>query len=152
MSNIPAPMTGNTLNAAGAVDKHELATARATILAPLRTHPDDPIEGQLEAAPRGQELGFVLLHGVIYLAKVLSIYSRSGGKNGKHGWVEAILCIAVASHIVVQASEHLYNRQFHAVPQSLQFAGVHTIANKAMGSGRRKAATEGLDGNDKIEY
>ena len=48
---------------------------------------------------------------------VLSISSKSGGKNGTHCWVPEISSIAAISYAPVQIFEHFIGRQFRAVPQ-----------------------------------
>jgi hypothetical protein len=43
---------------------------------------------------------------------VLSISSKSGGKNGKHGWVPSVTSIAAASKFGVQLFQQVYRNQF----------------------------------------
>ena len=44
--------------------------------------------------------------------QVLSIYAKSGTKNGKHGWVPHITSIISASNISVQLFQHMFRNQF----------------------------------------
>jgi len=44
--------------------------------------------------------------------RVLSIYSKSGGKNGKHGWVAQVTSIASASNLAVQLFQPMFRHQF----------------------------------------
>lgn len=66
---------------------------------------------------------------------VLSVYSKSGAKTGKHGRVNGVLYITVASNIVVQIFEHSRNgRTFTAILQShrhLQLKRFELISHSA---------------------
>jgi hypothetical protein len=55
---------------------------------------------------------------------VLSISSKSGGKNGTHCWVPEVSSIAAVSYAPVQLFEHFIGRQFRAVPQALTWLQV----------------------------
>ena len=44
--------------------------------------------------------------------QVLSIYSKSGGKNGKHGWVPQVTSITSASNLAVQLFQPSFRNQF----------------------------------------
>jgi hypothetical protein len=59
---------------------------------------------------------------------VLSIYTKSGGKNGKHGWVQEVSSIAAVSYTPVQIFENLIGRHFRAVPQALTWLQVNQFA------------------------
>lgn len=50
---------------------------------------------------------------------MLTIYSKTGGKNGKHAHVVDIPNIVMASYIAAQTFEHLAGSQFRRVPQAL---------------------------------
>ncbi|KAJ7438890.1 hypothetical protein B0H11DRAFT_2356551 [Mycena galericulata] len=126
----PAPAAGTSANAAAAAKENaniilrkrrdkfkahnmpsELETGRITSLTPLST-PD---------GSGGSGHGFVLHNGQIMVAKVLSVYSKTGGKNGRHAWVSDCSSIAAASNIPTQVYEHMTSgRQFRAIPQALQ--------------------------------
>jgi hypothetical protein len=47
---------------------------------------------------------------------VLVLYSKTGGKNGKHCTVSESSNIAAVSYIGFQLFEHFFGRQFRAVP------------------------------------
>ena len=49
---------------------------------------------------------------------VLSISSKSGGKNGKHGWVPSITSIAAASNVGMQLFQQVYRNQFQNFHES----------------------------------
>jgi hypothetical protein len=49
---------------------------------------------------------------------VISISSKSGGKNGKHCWVPEVSSITAISYALSQVFEHFIGRQFRAVPQA----------------------------------
>ena len=49
---------------------------------------------------------------------VLSVYSKSGGKNGKHGRVDGVSTIMAASYIPSQVFEHQHSVFFTDVPKS----------------------------------
>ena len=51
--------------------------------------------------------------------QVLSISTKSGGKNGTHCWVPEVSSITAVSYVPVQLFEHVIGRQFRAVPQAL---------------------------------
>ncbi|KAI0259647.1 hypothetical protein BC834DRAFT_974121 [Gloeopeniophorella convolvens] len=62
--------------------------------------------------------GFVFFDEGIWLAQVLSIFSRSGGKNGKHGWAIKSSSVTALSGISVQLFKPVLARnsqQFEAV-------------------------------------
>ena len=52
------------------------------------------------------------------IATVLSISSKSGAKNGKHGWVPSVTSIAAASNVGVQLFQQLYRNQFRIFHES----------------------------------
>jgi hypothetical protein len=59
---------------------------------------------------------------------VLSISSKSGGKNGTHCWVPEISSIAAISYMPAQLFEHFIGRQFCAVPQIMTLLQVKQFA------------------------
>ncbi|KAF8237893.1 hypothetical protein L208DRAFT_1245065 [Tricholoma matsutake] len=44
---------------------------------------------------------------------VIALYSKTGGKNGKHSSVSESLKISAISYMGVQVFEYMYARQFH---------------------------------------
>jgi len=61
---------------------------------------------------------------LMYTVIVISIYSKSGGKNGKHCWVSDSSSISANSYVPVQVFEHMHSQQFRAVHQALQYLQV----------------------------
>ncbi|KAF8222355.1 hypothetical protein L208DRAFT_1323121, partial [Tricholoma matsutake] len=51
---------------------------------------------------------------------VLSMYSKTGGKNGKHAWVASATHITSVLYIPMQVFEHMHSQQVHAVHHMLQ--------------------------------
>ncbi|KAF8232513.1 hypothetical protein L208DRAFT_1064247, partial [Tricholoma matsutake] len=47
---------------------------------------------------------------------VIAIYSKSGGKHGKHEAVSDSSNISAVSHVCVQVFEHMFGRQFRGIP------------------------------------
>ncbi|KIL57165.1 hypothetical protein M378DRAFT_45255, partial [Amanita muscaria Koide BX008] len=47
---------------------------------------------------------------------VNALYSRSGGKNGKHGSITESSNISAVSYCVVQLFEYTHGRHFHHTP------------------------------------
>ncbi|KAJ7915716.1 hypothetical protein B0H13DRAFT_1501389, partial [Mycena leptocephala] len=59
----------------------------------------------------------------------LSIYSKTGGKNGKHAWVSDCSNIAAVSNIPTQVYEHMTGgRQFRVIPHALQHLHIPQFA------------------------
>ncbi|KAF8150831.1 hypothetical protein B0H34DRAFT_801752 [Crassisporium funariophilum] len=88
-------------------------TGRVTMHTPLVAHQDGNLSGN--------GFGYIFHKDSIVLAKVLSVYSKSGEKTGKHGRVNGVICITAASNIVVQIFEHSRNGcTFTDIPQSHQ--------------------------------
>ena len=120
----------------------DLGTARVNQLSPLTY--DSESEGKLTLeklaanAPlsNGKYYGFVMVNDTVMFAKglyivnysksfltiliftVLSISSKSGGKNGKHGWVPSVTVIAAASNVGVQLFQQVYRNQFRIFHES----------------------------------
>jgi hypothetical protein len=46
------------------------------------------------------------------------LYSKTGGKNGKHAAVTDSSNISAVSYIGVQVFEHMYGRQFRVIPEA----------------------------------
>ncbi|KAI1783947.1 hypothetical protein LXA43DRAFT_902571 [Ganoderma leucocontextum] len=55
-----------------------------------------------------------LTHASDYLVLVLSVYSKGGGKNGKHAWVPSVDTIGATSYIPTQVYNHTFARTFTA--------------------------------------
>ncbi|KAJ6525164.1 hypothetical protein B0H19DRAFT_1085008 [Mycena capillaripes] len=62
-------------------------------------------------------------------ASALSVYSETGGKNGRHAWVSDCSSITAASNIPTQVYEYMSGgRQFRTVAQALQHLRVLQFA------------------------
>lgn len=61
-----------------------------------------------------------MLDGRIMLGKVLAIYSKSGGKNGKHSSIMKSSNISAVSYFVLQVFEQMVSQQFRSIPEKLQ--------------------------------
>ena len=53
------------------------------------------------------------------ICTVLALYSKTGGKNGKHSSVSESSNISAISYMAVQVFEHMYARQFRSVPAAM---------------------------------
>ena len=51
---------------------------------------------------------------------VLAIYSKSGGKNGKHSSIMKSSNISAVSYFVLQVFEQMVTQQFRSIPEKLQ--------------------------------
>ncbi|KAA1467364.1 hypothetical protein DENSPDRAFT_832388 [Dentipellis sp. KUC8613] len=69
-----------------------------------------------------------MLDGKIVLAKVLAIYAKTGGKNGKHAWVNEASNIAAPSYLALKAFEHLSRQHFRPIPETLAHLQVSKFA------------------------
>ncbi|KAJ3769842.1 hypothetical protein FB446DRAFT_625572, partial [Lentinula raphanica] len=62
------------------------------------------------------DFGFIFLENQVYLAQVIAMYSRTGGKNGKHAAVSTTSNISALSYIAVQFFEHAHAAHFRKSP------------------------------------
>ncbi|KAJ7757929.1 hypothetical protein B0H16DRAFT_1822598 [Mycena metata] len=130
------PKTGNAANAelaAGGRAKEAIKRRRA-------------IFGRLKCVSRVAEAGvgttsqlqagsygFAIVGSEIMLVRVITLYSKNGGKAGAHSWVASSDTVGSLSYLLVQAYQHLYCRQFkfthrnYAALGTLRFA--HLPAN-----------------------
>lgn len=60
---------------------------------------------------------------------VLSIYSKSGGKNGKHAYTPQAENISGVSYMSVQVFEQSSGVLFNSIPRSLRWLGAHKFAH-----------------------
>lgn len=64
----------------------------------------------------------------------MALYSKTGGKQGKHESISDSSNISAVSNIAVQIFEHMHARQFHSIPeatsilQTKQFALLSSIS------------------------
>ncbi|KAJ3823278.1 hypothetical protein F5880DRAFT_1443947, partial [Lentinula raphanica] len=68
---------------------------------------------------RLSDWGFVYLESAngIFVAQVLAMYTRGGGKNGKHNSVDSTTGLAGLSHIAVQIFEFSAGSSFRILPE-----------------------------------
>ncbi|RDB19960.1 hypothetical protein Hypma_012735 [Hypsizygus marmoreus] len=123
------PLAGNSANAAEAATSQakkllsrrrkafaqkklpvELHDARVTDIAPICI-----------TDTSGSGFGFVVYNKKVTLGKILSIYSKTGGKNAKHSNVTDSSNISAVSYLVLQVFENMRNlNQFRVIPSDLQ--------------------------------
>ncbi|KAJ7206825.1 hypothetical protein GGX14DRAFT_567902 [Mycena pura] len=77
---------------------------------------------------------FVIEKTEILLAKVLSIYSKGGGKAGRHDWVPQVPGIGKISYILAQTFEHSGGRSFRRIHRASSMLGVSRFAHLPSGS------------------
>ncbi|KAJ7465359.1 hypothetical protein B0H11DRAFT_2240169 [Mycena galericulata] len=77
---------------------------------------------------------FIIEKNEILLAKVLSIYSKGGGKAGRHDWIEQAPGIGKISYILAQTFEHSAGRSFRRVHRASSMLGVCRFAHLPSGS------------------
>ncbi|KLO09998.1 hypothetical protein SCHPADRAFT_819503 [Schizopora paradoxa] len=75
------------------------------------------------------DMGFALVRGRVGVVKVVSLYSKGGGKNGKHADVDAVEHLAGASYISVQVFEHSHVRSFRNIPDDFRNLTVYEFAH-----------------------
>ncbi|KAG9084879.1 hypothetical protein FRC06_003851 [Ceratobasidium sp. 370] len=78
-----------------------LGTGGVTVLNPIQTG----------------SYAFVMYDKQVWFAKVLMMYSKGGGKAGKHGWVNKQINLASVSNVLVQLWEHWMDNNFFSVPK-----------------------------------
>ncbi|KAF7973318.1 hypothetical protein HWV62_15563 [Athelia sp. TMB] len=81
-----------------------------------------------DSSNASNEWGFVVFKEKVMLARILSIYKRTGDKNATHGWTPAVSAITSVSYLPVQVFEHHNGRIFRAVPQALYALQVKQFA------------------------
>lgn len=108
-----------------------LGNDRVTTLFPVRSH--DQLE---KAGWASSSFAFVLVEEVVFVAQgeymkkflayfhltkgpVLSIHQKTGGRYGKHVWVESVSNIGMSSNIATQVFEHGIHSQFRAIHWSM---------------------------------
>ncbi|THH18184.1 hypothetical protein EW146_g2755 [Bondarzewia mesenterica] len=127
-----APAPGNEANAAevAGTNANETQNRRAKIFRKHRLPafieaaniaPESPLlqagNGLETASKNGSSYRFVFYSDSIWLAQVLSVYSKSAGKNGKHSWVSDSSKITAVSYIAAQLFQPVAPRQFTSIPR-----------------------------------
>ncbi|KAI0072766.1 hypothetical protein K474DRAFT_1725638, partial [Panus rudis PR-1116 ss-1] len=127
-----ATTTGNAANAAAAASSRDNEVIRSRRKAyqtsTLKNIPILQEAGISKVAPLRGETGmgsatthgtshiFVLVDKQVKLARVLSVYKRSGGKTGKHQWTPNVTSIGSVSYLSVQLYDHVVGCTFCAIP------------------------------------
>ncbi|KAJ7473063.1 hypothetical protein B0H11DRAFT_2282601 [Mycena galericulata] len=65
----------------------------------------------------------------IVLARVITMYSKNGGKAGAHSWVPTYDTIGSLSYLVVQLHQHSYRRQFKFIDRNDAVLGMLRFAH-----------------------
>ncbi|KAJ7176665.1 hypothetical protein C8R46DRAFT_889360 [Mycena filopes] len=73
--------------------------------------------------------GFVMLGSEVVLARVITMYSKNGGKAGAHAWVPTCDTIGSLSYLVVQLYQHSYRRQFKFTDRNYPALGTLRFAH-----------------------
>ncbi|KAF8135369.1 hypothetical protein K438DRAFT_1640094, partial [Mycena galopus ATCC 62051] len=60
---------------------------------------------------------------------VMTMYSKSGGKAGTHGWVSTCDTIGSLSYMIVQLYQHSYRRQFKLTDRNYAALGTLRFAH-----------------------
>ena len=82
---------------------------------------------------------------------VMALYSKTGGKNGKHESITDASNIAAISYAAIQVFEHMHGRQFRAIPsatatlQTKQFVILSSYAFICLLSSSPKIRPTGLE-------
>ncbi|RDX45703.1 hypothetical protein OH76DRAFT_1486179 [Lentinus brumalis] len=87
-------------------DFDHLTQGRVSKLTPLTSSFDD------DPTTNPDGFAFVLVDGRVRLGRVISVYSKGGGKHGRNGWVAVIESVSAASYIAIQVYDHTFGRQF----------------------------------------
>ncbi|KAK6992640.1 hypothetical protein R3P38DRAFT_3430332 [Favolaschia claudopus] len=110
-----AVKTGNAANAelAATGRAKEAVKRRRDVCKALKCISRVAEAGVSSSSPLGAGLyGFVMVGSEIFLARVVTMYSKNGGKAGAHSWVPTCESIGALSYILVQLYQHSYRRQF----------------------------------------
>ncbi|KAH9835201.1 uncharacterized protein C8Q71DRAFT_108596 [Rhodofomes roseus] len=98
---------------AGVVHAEDLAHGQVSDLRPLQVGDFGIVVGE---------------DGSIVIAEVITIYSKTGGKNGKHAHVDNAVNIGAVSNIAVQLFEYSFNTQFRALTKATSAFQTHNFA------------------------
>ena len=71
---------------------------------------------------------------MLIISIVLSIYSKGGGKAGRHDWVPQVPGIGKISYILAQTFEHSGGRSFRRIHRASSMLGVSRFAHLPSGS------------------
>ncbi|KAJ7178444.1 hypothetical protein C8R43DRAFT_1117832 [Mycena crocata] len=114
------PKTGNAANAelaAGGRAK-EAINRRRTIFAKCKSVSivaESGIGASDTTTMEDNCYGFAMIGSKLVLVRVISMYSKNGGKAGTHSWVPTCETIGGLSFILVQVYEHEYRKRFKII-------------------------------------
>ncbi|KAJ7191259.1 hypothetical protein GGX14DRAFT_579109 [Mycena pura] len=77
---------------------------------------------------------FAVDRGRLIIGQVLTIYSKGGGKAGRHDWVSQSTNVGQISYAVVRAYEHSGDRSFRRIHHSAAILGLATFAHLPSGA------------------
>ncbi|KAJ7467785.1 hypothetical protein B0H11DRAFT_2306121 [Mycena galericulata] len=129
---VPIPKTGNAANAELAASWHakDAMKRRQTIFSKLNSVSRVAEAGIGSTCPlETGSYGFAMVGSEIFLARVITMYSKNGGKAGAHAWVPTCDTIGSLSYIVVQLHQHLYHRQFKFIDRNYAALGTFRFAH-----------------------
>ena len=125
---------------AGVPNLTEVKGARVTALRPLQVGdygiiviPNGVMVVRGEFQPLSDCFTSIHLDSDLIIPTVIALYSKTGGKNGKHSSVSESSNISALSYLAVQAFEHMYAQQFRSIPaataifQTRQFIQISAI-------------------------
>ncbi|KZV94435.1 hypothetical protein EXIGLDRAFT_767081 [Exidia glandulosa HHB12029] len=123
--------TGNAANAALAADARakKRDEARAKVYR-MFTHIHPAITSANISTTSTLIPGVYILYWVtdiLYLGRVITFYSKGGGKAGRHGFVTKAVSAGQLSYVCVQAFEFVYGRHFRARFGACGAMGVYTF-------------------------
>ncbi|KAJ7867756.1 hypothetical protein B0H14DRAFT_3588043 [Mycena olivaceomarginata] len=128
---------GNAVNAAAAagVRASTAVRRRRTVLKPLRCHADVAEAGIAPLTPlKANDHIFVIEKDDILLARVITIYSKGGGKGGKHEYVPSVDSVGHVSYVFVQTFAYSGGRIFQRLHSASATLGISRYAHLPNGS------------------
>ncbi|KII84575.1 hypothetical protein PLICRDRAFT_167537 [Plicaturopsis crispa FD-325 SS-3] len=131
--------SGNAANAAAAASKaaKEAAARRRKVFATANVPcVSDVADGRVTTLRPVQidDFAIILTKDGLMIGRVIALYSKTGGKNGKHAAVTDSSNICAISYLGFQVYEQVFNRQFRSITQATarlqtkQFALLPSIA------------------------
>ncbi|KAF7328133.1 hypothetical protein MVEN_02570400 [Mycena venus] len=128
---------GNAANAAAAAEVRASTASRRrkTLLKNLKCHSDISEAGIGPLTPlRANDYLFIIEKEDILLARVVTIYSKGGGKGGKHEYVSSFDSIGRISYVFTQTFLHSAGRMFQRLHSASASVGISRFAHLPAGS------------------
>ncbi|KAL0572455.1 Methionine--tRNA ligase, mitochondrial [Marasmius crinis-equi] len=91
-----------------------IQTGRVSDLSPLHAAGRS---SSIENENSGAAWGFIVHEEKLKLGRVLAVNSKSGGKHGRHGYIEKASNLAAVSYMSLQVYDHFYASQFRERPE-----------------------------------